>query len=52
MVISHPRHTEFNMYIYIYGKSLYIYICSRKKVFVKGSRSKRKKLSFLFISFP
>ena len=40
------RHTAF------YENSLCIYIYSRKKVFVKDSMSKRKKMSFLFISLP
>ena len=26
MVISDPRHTEFNMYIYIYTEKVYIFI--------------------------
>ena len=46
------------MYIYIYiyrvlSSYFYIYIYkSRKKVFVKTHMSKRKKMSFLFISLP
>ena len=37
------------MYMYIYT---YIYIYIGRKVFEKDSMSKRKKMSFLFISLP
>ena len=48
---------KYIIYIYIYNiiyiyqvyKSIYNYM---NKVFVKGSISKRKKMSFLFISLP
>ena len=37
---------------YIYTEDIYIERESRKKVFVKDSMSKRKNMSFLFISLP
>ena len=49
---------KYRVFTVIYFSHLFLYICrnkwekSRKKVFVKDSMSKRKKMSFLFILLP